>query len=221
MQAKIVEVFKSIQGEGLYCGTVQVFVRFAQCNINCDFCDTDSSEYKLYTVDQLLDEVNKFEMYHSVSITGGEPLLQADFLKEFCKRLKSQGKEIHLETNGTLFEQLKKVIDFVDVVAMDIKLPSTTKDVELWQDHDRFLDVALKKHIFVKSVVNEDTTKEDVFRAAKLIAGKNNGINFILQPQHPFEDSLAKTADDLRKVALSELVSVKVMPQLHKVLGLK
>ncbi|MCX5680766.1 MAG: 7-carboxy-7-deazaguanine synthase QueE [Candidatus Omnitrophica bacterium] len=132
MNAKISEIFKSIQGEGKYLGVSQVFVRFFGCSLNCKICDTpyakgNSAEYEEYTSGKLLSEIRRLSQgIHSVSLSGGEPLEQKDFLKSFLPLLKKQGMKTYLETNGVLFENLKEVIKHVDIVAMDMKLPSAT-----------------------------------------------------------------------------------------------
>ncbi|MCM8763078.1 MAG: 7-carboxy-7-deazaguanine synthase QueE, partial [Candidatus Omnitrophica bacterium] len=78
MQAKIAEIFKSIQGEGIYQGREQVFVRFYGCNLKCQFCDTPLTHYEELRPEELLNRINIFGVdYHSLSLTGGEPLLQS------------------------------------------------------------------------------------------------------------------------------------------------
>ena len=72
----IKEIFESIQGEGPYIGVNQLFVRFSKCNLNCDYCDTDfQTNLKEYTETDFINEINKYNNIHSVSLTGGEPLL--------------------------------------------------------------------------------------------------------------------------------------------------
>src|SRR2546423_9145995 len=100
MNAKILEIFRSIQGEGKYAGLPQVFVRFFECNMHCVWCDTPASigdtkrEYKEINAQSLLAQVDElYEGAHSVSITGGEPLVQDDFLKGFCHALKASKKK--------------------------------------------------------------------------------------------------------------------------------
>ena len=84
-KVKIKEIFASIQGEGPYVGYKQLFVRFCNCNLKCNYCDTEFMDGKDYNPCELADEVNKFSDVHSVSLTGGEPLLQIEFLKDFLK----------------------------------------------------------------------------------------------------------------------------------------
>ena len=116
---KVNEIFASIQGEGPYVGYKQLFVRFCNCNLKCNYCDTEFMDGKDYNPCELADEVNKFSDVHSVSLTGGEPLLQIEFLKDFLPRV---NKKIYLETNATLADKFIEVKPFIDIVSADIKL---------------------------------------------------------------------------------------------------
>ena len=79
---KIKEVFTSVQGEGPYVGYKQLFIRLCGCNLNCSYCDTDFAIMgaKDYSVQELIDICKNNDDCHSVSLTGGEPLLQVKFL---------------------------------------------------------------------------------------------------------------------------------------------
>jgi 7-carboxy-7-deazaguanine synthase len=93
---KINEVFgPTLQGEGSYSGINCGFLRFAGCNLQCPFCDTDHTGGIWMDSNQILERV---EQYEHLIITGGEPLLQID--EDLLVVLKD--KKIHLETNGTL-----------------------------------------------------------------------------------------------------------------------
>ena len=80
MKAKIADIFRSIQGEGIYQGVDQIFVRFFGCNLECGYCDTELLSYTEKTVDQTIREILNLGECHSVSLTGGEPLIQSCFL---------------------------------------------------------------------------------------------------------------------------------------------
>ena len=113
---KITEWFTSIQGEGIETGRPVLFVRFAGCNLNCDFCDTDyKANWKMDLKDllHLIHSGNYFEILNikHVILTGGEPLMQN--IKPLVIRLKSAGYTIGLETNG-MFE-LPYTFDSVSV----------------------------------------------------------------------------------------------------------
>ena len=149
MKARISEIFQSIQGEGPYAGVRQVFIRFFECHMHCSWCDTPDSigdgrrEYKEYSAQELFKAIKPLmKGCHSVSFTGGEPLLQAEFIKEFIPLLKASKLKMYLETSGVLYEGLKKIISDVDIVAMDIKLPSSTQCRALWKEHEKFLKIA-------------------------------------------------------------------------------
>ena len=103
-KAKIAEIFTSIQGEGPYIGVKQLFIRFCGCNLNCNYCDTSTipnETYLEFTPDELKKNLEDFNLrtIHSISLTGGEPLIWAGFFVKFLPMLKNK---IYLETNSTL-----------------------------------------------------------------------------------------------------------------------
>lgn len=96
---RINEIFYSLQGEGYYAGTPAVFVRFAGCNLNCEFCDTNHQSIREYTYDEILREIAKYAPCDRVILTGGEPTLQ--LTAEFIDLLVNNGYFVNIETNGT------------------------------------------------------------------------------------------------------------------------
>ncbi len=231
LKAPVIEVFSSIQGEGIFLGARQAFVRFKDCNMNCAFCDEPRNlDAKEYTPSELLRAVKMLERerepHHSVSLTGGEPLLYVEFLKEFLPLLKKNGMKVYLETNGTLPDDLQKVIGLVDIVAMDFKLPSSTGEKACWNEHALFLKIALRKKVFVKAVVTPNTTAEDIKKAALIISRANRKVPFILQPATPVRP-LEKNVDTQRLVGFLDIASrnnlenTRVIPQIHKILNAK
>ena len=229
MNAKILEIFRSIQGEGKYAGASQVFVRFFECNMHCVWCDTPASigdgkrEYKEINGQDLLKKVDElYEGCHSVSITGGEPLLQKDFLKSFCHALKRSKKKIYLDTNGTLPDALKSIIKDVDIIAMDIKLPSSTKQRAFWQEHKEFLKIAQRKEVFIKTVISLDTHAQEVIKAAKLVAQIDPKILFILQPNYlDLRKDIIEQCLEHQKSCAKFLRNVRILPQVHKFMKLR
>lgn len=100
------EVFYTIQGEGLWSGTPAVFVRLAGCNLACDFCDTDYSLKFLAGVDEIVARVRaEGGECPMVVLTGGEPLAQAE-TEALIAALRSDGRRVHIESNGTIFTEL-------------------------------------------------------------------------------------------------------------------
>ena len=97
---RINEIFHSLQGEGFHCGTAAIFVRFSGCNLRCAFCDTQHQAGKMMSLQEIVDEVNKYPLAPLAVLTGGEPSLFID--EAFVAELKQKtGKTIAIETNGT------------------------------------------------------------------------------------------------------------------------
>ena len=231
IRADITEIFSSIQGEGIFAGAKQIFVRFGSCNLDCSFCDeAHKKDAKDYSVSELMDEVKRIAhskgMHHSVSITGGEPLLYVDFLRHFLPLLKSEGHKVYLETNGTMPSKLKEVIDFVDIIAMDFKLPTSTGERAFWNEHYEFLKVAFQKRVFVKVVITKRTAETDIAKASELIKKVDKNIPLILQPATPVKKSDKPVASS-RLVEFLEVASrggaehTQILPQIHKLLGVR
>lgn len=185
IKAKISEIFVSIQGEGKFVGQDQCFVRFYDCNLNCDYCDTKLSEFKEYDPDELINEIKRTvgnRDIKTVSLTGGEPLLQSGFLLDFLPKLKAERFTSYLETNGVLHNELFDIVDYIDVIAMDIKLPSSTKQKDFWKEHEECLKIAKNKDVFVKVIICLETLMEDFKRAVSIVLNIDPNITFILQP---------------------------------------
>lgn len=236
----IVELFSSIQGEGLYVGTRQLFVRLAGCNLACTYCDTPESRYlgKNALVEQTPGKRDFFQLsnplpinklaqlinslltirHHSISLTGGEPLCQAQRIVELAPQLNAP---IYLETNGTLFEQLALVLPHIAIISMDIKLPSTTGRT-CWREHGEFLRLAASKEVFVKIVVTGQSNHDELQQAFKLVASVDANIPVILQPVTPLNGCEPVTSDAMlsyQENALTILNDVRVIPQTHKYMG--
>ena len=95
---RINEIFYSLQGEGRHTGRPAVFVRFSGCNLKCNFCDTDFSEYREMTDEEILAALSQYPS-HFVVLTGGEPTLQVD--DALVALLHANGYEVAMESNGT------------------------------------------------------------------------------------------------------------------------
>jgi len=119
---KVVEIFKNIQGEGIYSGCQTVFVRLAGCNLACEWCDTKyalQGKSKKYCHRDIIKEVESLNPPPmTIAFTGGEPMIyQKGLLRKTVKLLKIHGYEIHFETNGTIPPggSLKRDVDFWSV----------------------------------------------------------------------------------------------------------
>lgn len=120
------ESFGTVDGPGIR------FVVFMQgCPLRCRFChnpDTwEVNKGTIYTPEQLSQEILKYKSYldfsgGGVTFTGGEPLLQADFILDVCKLLKPQGITVAIDTSGYVWnDAVKEVLEYTDLVLLDIK----------------------------------------------------------------------------------------------------
>lgn len=243
--AHMVEIFSSIQGEGILVGLRQIFLRFHACNIDCIYCDTRNEVHPEFCateevpgrqffnrtrnpveLEQILPLLDNWlhgwpGIHHSISLTGGEPLLHHKVLAEWLPALKDR-LPTYLETNGTLCNELTDLIDFLDHIGMDIKLPSTSGLTELWERHREFLKIAASKNVFVKAVISDETEDWEITRAAGVIASANRNIPLILQPVTLAGGRIGISPVkmlELQEIASSHLSEVRVIPQTHKFIG--
>ncbi|WP_292467504.1 7-carboxy-7-deazaguanine synthase QueE [Methanolobus sp.] len=236
MQASISEVFCSVQGEGPYVGYRQAFVRFTGCNLNCNYCDTPvevtnvcryeavpGSNVFLDIENPLLparvgEMVNSYPRLHSVSLTGGEPLLCAEFISSLIT-----DAPLYLESNMTLPRMAKKIKDKISYVSGDVKLlpHSLLEDPELHLDRTiecfRILKATKARDCFCKIVVTKDTPVDEIEGVVGAISGYISSL--ILQPvtqkdMQPEPGCLLK----LQKSFLND-VNTRIIPQTHKMWG--
>jgi len=230
LEAKAAEIFFSYQGEGLYIGKPQIFFRFAGCNLKCSYCDTDFKAKRILSVDEALNGIEKLRIKHfkksaegpSISFTGGEPLLHADFLAALLPILKKKKYEIYLETNGSLCREYFKIKRYIDIVAMDIKLP-TAVNKALWPDHLMFLKECSKK-AFVKIVLTNKTRFDEIKRSVSLMEKVSNTIPLVFQPVTCLGKVKALEPSKLYEylsLARSKIKYVHLVPQMHKVWGIR
>lgn len=248
--AFVSEIFSSVQGEGVNIGRRQLFLRFCDCHRNCLYCDTSFKRTETaaierdpgsgvfealpnpMTADQLLSvlrELNGSEVAHDdLFVTGGEPLLQADFLSEFLPEARKQLKlPVHLETSGDLVIQFIKIAEYIDHVLMDIKLPSVTGEPETWEEHQRFMEKIRADDISatIKLVVSADTAEEDLAESVELITVTHSDAHVVLQPMTAaLKTDRVPTAKQVlnwqSEMSRALERTVRVIPQCHKLMGL-
>ena len=232
MKAPVIEIFSSFQGEGLLIGERQIFVRFAGCNLNCNYCDTNDSKSresgKLMTPQQVTDEINNLLTpdCRTISFTGGEPSLYPDFISEVGKNF---DLKIMLETNGTLPDSID-LIDNLDMVSLDIKLPEHFDgefDESIFINEIKSLNLLMAKsiNVYCKVVILPSTKiesfKEVVEKLSQNISSKSN-LKIIIQPSSPLGEW---KNINYRLFEFSEVVGqyfeVSTIPQIHKILDIE
>jgi 7-carboxy-7-deazaguanine synthase len=251
----LVEVFSSVQGEGPELGTSTLFVRFAECDLRCSWCDTPQSWQRgaCCRIEQergsarfeeranplslaaLVAEAERLELssHRWLSLTGGEPLLQPEALREVVRALCGRGPGIWLETHGLHAAALAQVLPFVDCVSMDWKLTSDVRRVSepkqaqaesFHAAHEAFLATAAPAaRVVVKLVVTPASQDAELDEAFERIARTHKSACVVLQPVTPFakvkERPSAARLLALERRASCLLPDVRVIPQLHPLLG--
>jgi pyruvate-formate lyase-activating enzyme len=177
-------------------------------------------------------EARGLREHRFASLTGGEPLLQPEAVRELASALRERGPRVLLETHGLLSEALERVVDCVDVVSMDWKLASDVRRAgerrgpaqPFHGEHERFLRVARRApEVVVKVVVTPASQDEELDEMARRIAGVDASLPVVVQPVTPFGPVKAapSAARLLALVArLSRtLAHVRLIPQTHRLLG--
>ncbi|MHB8779920.1 MAG: 7-carboxy-7-deazaguanine synthase QueE [Candidatus Geothermincolia bacterium] len=241
----LAEIFVSFQGEGSWAGVKQVFVRLAGCNLACSYCDTPAARAMPETIEvetyQFSDSrrviANPVSSQavrelvsslwdgacHSVALTGGEPLLQAEAVGELLGLLRAGGMRTHLETNGTLPEAMATVRDRVSQISMDLKLASAGGTQDMLELHRRFIAATGTVPLCLKAVVTASTDLDEVEATCRELAEFRPESPLYLQPVTPLWG--VKGPDIGRLTAFHQAASryrrdVRIMPQLHRILGI-
>ena len=118
----IVEIFHSVQGEGAKSGIPHVFVRFGNCNLACEWCDTDFNTYEKMTVATIVERVLAFKC-KNVIYTGGEPLLND--LWPLSRELKKHDIHLSCESNGTI-KVPEGLLDWICISPKDQEYPNVS-----------------------------------------------------------------------------------------------
>ncbi len=246
--AQVIEIFSGVQCEGPLLGVRQVFIRLAGCNLDCDYCDTPgahgwtgpaqietvagSMSFRKIpnpvTAEAVAAEALRLAReapVHSIAWTGGEPLWHTAFLKESMPPLREAGLRQFLETNGTLPGELAEVVDLVDYVSADVKLPRLTRGVRDLSKCAEFLKIARGAHKdgCAKLVFAESTTREEIEEAARL--AERTAYPLVLQPVTSTEGGPRPPGPGRILAAQREALvihgDVRVIPQMQGLLGLR
>jgi organic radical activating enzyme len=201
---KTVEVFASIQGEGLRQGEPTLFIRFAGCNLRCAFCDTKyawegGTETTAALLAARIDALRRRFPASWVALTGGEPYAQD--LGGLIRLLRRKGLKVQVETNGTIFRPWK-----VDRLTVSPKPRSYGCDPRFHRAADE-----------VKLVVAKSLTLPVLARIRREFPPS---VPVLLQPESNAPWSMAKGRRLLERAARAGLGNIRLTVQLHKIYGL-
>jgi len=256
-KAPLIEIFHSVQGEGRFVGVPMAFVRLATCPLRCLYCDTPNSyeapprvpvrtgvrelhEPNPVAADRAAELVRQVvaasepgARQSRVSVTGGEPLVFPEWVREFGRQVRGKGLRVHLETAAVHPDALQKCVDQLDHLSADYKLPETLGAPAKAEFalppgqgfgalHRRCCEIALQRgaSVDVKIVLTDKTGDAAVECALADLAPVREKILLVLQPVTPF-GAVAKTVarlDLMRYLAMAQRAGfdARVLPQVHK-----
>lgn len=203
----ISEIFYSLQGESSYAGYPCVFIRLAECNLRCSYCDTQYAfgKGRSMAISSILEEVQDYGC-SLVEITGGEPLYQDDVL-DLCSALGENQYKILLETNGSLY--LGDVPDYV-IKIVDVKTPGSGMgesfmkwNLKFLQPHDE-LKFVITNYIDYRFALDFIQTEQPSVAQIHF-----SPVTSLLEPSH------------LAVWMLEDGVDARLSLQLHKIIDFK
>jgi 7-carboxy-7-deazaguanine synthase len=201
---KIAEIFESLQGEGKNQGRPCLFIRLSGCNLSCRWCDTAYAQQggTEMSCREVLEQCWR-KNPHLVCITGGEPLLQKDALRDLLPSLHKRGISVDIETNGTIaFTELQPYAS----ISMDVKCPSSGEESNL------SLLAAIRPTDGVKFVVMD---KEDCRYAHEVM------MHHPVSGEVFFSPVYGTDYQPIIRYILKNNLPVRFQVQLHKVIGVK
>lgn len=201
---KVIEIFRSLQGEGVLIGTPTVFIRLQGCNLHCEWCDAGYARDggKEMSVEQVLQKVDELKTQF-VCLTGGEPLLQKDSIKLMNKLLEKL-YHVTLETNGSLSLEDVPCAENM-LISMDIKCPSSGMQEKMLFDNIELLSPADQ----IKFIVADN---DDLKYAENIMKTYEIKCSVIFTPV----GGLA--LEPVAGFVLSRKINARVLPQLHKLI---
>lgn len=248
LDGNVGEIFSSIQGEGPLIGRRQIFVRTAGCSLSCSYCDTLGFGKRVGTcriehppasgcfatipnpisVEIAREQIDRLGSpgLHSVSITGGEPLCQYEFVGALADECRSSGLRVYLETNGYSARRFEEIVDFIDFAAIDLKLPShracpDSGWPDLIENELACMRTSSEKGVYtiVKIVILSGTQASEVEDACLRL--RDIDAFLVLQPasgaQKPKSIDLIRFQEEASRYLGPDKVAV--IPQAHKLIG--
>ncbi len=197
MKASIskIESFSTTDGPG-----IRTVLFFDGCSLRCKFCHNPELWQKKeenIELEDLLEKIRRWKPYYQknggITLSGGEPLLQSEFIIELCKRLKKEGIHIAIETSGIANHKIEEILSLVDLVIFDIKGTTKKKLEEItqrkaWNQVEEFKKklIQSKKSVWIRQVIipNVNDKLENLEELKEYIKEIDNIENIELLPFH-------------------------------------
>jgi 7-carboxy-7-deazaguanine synthase len=222
----VMEIYRSIQGEGMLSGVPTTFVRFFACNLRCSWCDTkyswsvrDGGTWESLAPEVVAGRITELRARHVV-LTGGEPTLQKD-LPELAHLLKSAGHHLTIETNATIFPEAS--VPLIDLWSLSPKLSSAGEDYLRYPILERFLATLRPDQQQWKFVVRDDEDEQLLRRLLQRYPDfVERKLPIILQPEGDaampdYPTALEQLAERVRDPFWDDYF-VRVLPQMHVII---
>ena len=205
------EIFCSIQGESSDSGLPCIFIRLYGCPVGCSYCDQPQKpeQRKRISIENIINQVNKFKGVKNVCITGGEPLIYQETIP-IAWELMHLGYKVSIETSGCVpIEDLGYRRSYKYV--MDIKCPSS--GVSHKNKYDNLLK--LQENDEVKFVISD---RKDYDFMKKVMKTYPTSAKILVSPMFD-KDNKMTIGKDLVEWILEDKLEVRIGVQLHKILG--
>lgn len=191
-----IETLGAVDGPGIR------FVAFMQgCPMRCEFChNPDTWETKadvqfMWTPAELLYEVLKYKSFirkGGVTVSGGEPLMQATFVREFFALCQGAGLHTALDTSGAIAtHEAFSVLDFTDLVLLDVKTADDTLH---------------------KPYTGLTRTNNQMWLDKLLATGKKCWIRHVVVPERTYTDERLTATAELLKPYLPVIERIELLP---------
>lgn len=219
----VMEIYRSVQGEGTLMGVPTTFVRFFACNLRCSWCDTkyswsvrEGGTWESFSPQQVAEHVQALGARHVV-LTGGEPSLQKD-LAQLAQLLKDQGHHLTIETNTTIFPAT--AVPLIDLWSLSPKLSSAGENYLRYPIIERFLTGLRPDQQQWKFVIRDDADEQALrMLLTRYPAFAEHRFPVILQPEGDSATlDYPSALEDLTKRVRDpfwDKYYVRVLPQMH------
>ena len=202
------EIYETLQGEGLLAGTPSLFIRLQGCNLRCSWCDQPESLGEggnMLKMEEVLLRASSSKVRHAV-ITGGEPFLSPG-LPFLVKELLEMGFSIQIETNGTLWNSS------LEPLAPSVHITCSPKGVAGYYTHPALLKYAKELKFVVDGQLEDEVLLREEFRTHL------ESKRVVLQPESNKKEMFER-ALDLQSRLLEKGFTTRVIPQIHKLIGI-